>query len=278
MRPRALVVGVGNVLRGDDGFGVEVAKHLTDVPEVAARAKVMEVGIGGVHLVQELLDGYELLVIVDATDRGGPPGRLYVLEIDVPEAPPTSFDAWQGELTDLHEAVPSKALVVAKALGVLPERVLLVGCQPLATDEARIGLSAPVSRAVGDAVDRIRALLDPVEDLRWRDELLQVMYWLRGEGLREAVAADELLRFLDAEPGLLGARLARLVAEGYVDAVPGEPVRYRLSTLGSAEGRRRFLDEFAPFLGREHHNQCGDPECECQTSGEACARLGRSPA
>jgi hydrogenase maturation protease len=278
VRPRALVVGVGNVLRGDDGFGVEVAKRLMEIPEVAARAKVIEVGIGGVHLVQELLDRYELLVIVDATDRGGPPGQLYVLEVDVPEAPPTSFAAWQDELTDLHEAVPSKVLVVAQALGVLPARVLLVGCQPLSTDEARIGLSAPVSRAVGEAVNRIRTLLDPVEDLRWRDELLQVMYWLRGEGLREEVTADELRRFLETDPGLLEARLAGLGAEGHVDAVPGEPVRYRLSAPGLEEGRRRFLDEFAPFLGRESHNQCGDPECECQTSDEACSRLGRSSA
>ena len=270
-----LIVGVGNVLRGDDGFGVEVARRLADVPEVAARAKVIESGTGGIHLVQELLDGYEQLVIVDAADQGGPPGRLYVLEVEVPEAPATSFEAWQDELTDLHEAVPSKVLVVAKALGVLPKRVFLVGCQPLSTDEVAVGLSGPVSQAVGEAVDRIRTLLDPVEDLRWRDELLQVMYWLRGEGLREDVTADELRRFLETDPGLLGARLAQLVAEGYADTVPGEPVRYRLSPRGSTEGQRRFLDEFAPFLGRESHNQCGDPECTCQTSGEACARLGQ---
>jgi hydrogenase maturation protease len=275
MRPRVLVVGVGNVLRGDDGFGVEVARRLADVPEAAARAKVIESGIGGVHLVQELLDGYDQLVIVDAADRGGPPGRLSVLEVDVPEAPATSFDAWQDELTDLHEAVPSKVLVVAKALGVLPKRVFLVGCQPLSTDEVEVGLSGPVSQAVDEAVDRIRALVDPVEDLRWRDELLQVMYWLRGEGLREDVTADELRRFLEADPDLLDARLTRLVAEGYAETVPQDPARYRLSAFGSREGQRRFLDEFGPFLGRESHNQCGDPECACQTSGEACARLER---
>src|SRR5262249_59828840 len=90
MRPRVLIVGVGNVLRGDDGFGVEVARRLADVPEVAARAKVIESGIGGVYVVQELLDGYDQLVILHAADRGGPPRLLYVLEVEVPEAPPTS--------------------------------------------------------------------------------------------------------------------------------------------------------------------------------------------
>ena len=119
---------------------------------------------------------------------------------------------------------------------------------------------------------------DPGQDpalqaIYWRDEILQVMYWLKGEGLGEDVAPDDLLRFLEADPGRLGERLVELVEDGYLDPLPGDRVRYRLSALGIAEGRRRFLDEFAPFLGRESHSECGDPECECHTSGEECARL-----
>ncbi len=107
----------------------------------------------------------------------------------------------------------------------------------------------------------------------WRDEILQVMYWLKGVGLGEDVAPDDLLRFLETDPGRLGERLARLADEGYLDSVPGDGVRYRLSALGIEEGRRRFLDEFAPLLGRESHSECGDPECECHTSGKECASL-----
>jgi hypothetical protein len=115
---------------------------------------------------------------------------------------------------------------------------------------------------------------DPaLQAIYWRDEILQVMYWLKGEGLGEDVAPEDLFRFLEADPGRLGERLAQLVEDGYLEHVPGERVRYRLSTLGIEEGRRRFLDEFAPFLGRESHGECGDPECECHTSGEECARL-----
>ncbi len=119
---------------------------------------------------------------------------------------------------------------------------------------------------------------DPDQDpalqaIYWRDEALQVMYWLKGEGLGENLAPDDLLRFLETDPGKLGDRLAQLVEEGYLDTVPGDGSRYRLSALGIEEGRRRFLDEFAPFLGRESHMECGDPECGCHTSGEECARL-----
>lgn len=115
---------------------------------------------------------------------------------------------------------------------------------------------------------------DPdLQAIYWRGEILQVMYWLKGEGLGEDVAPDDLLRFLETDPGRLGERLAQLVEEGCLDSVPGDGVRYRLSALGIAEGRRRFLDEFAPFLGRESHGECGDPECECHTSGDECTRL-----
>lgn len=118
-----------------------------------------------------------------------------------------------------------------------------------------------------------------LQAIYWRDEILQVMYWLKGEGLGEAIGPEDLLRFLETDPGRLEERLAQLVEEGYLEQAKGGRIRYRLSTLGIEEGRRRFLDEFAPFLGRESHTQCGDPECECHTSGTECTRLqGRQGA
>lgn len=112
-----------------------------------------------------------------------------------------------------------------------------------------------------------------LQDIYWRDEILQLMYWLRGEGLSEDVHADDLRRFLEAAPGHLEEQLARLVQGGYLELIPGARVRYRLSALGVEEGRRRFVDEFAPYLGRESHGECGDKACECHTAGEACTRL-----
>lgn len=115
---------------------------------------------------------------------------------------------------------------------------------------------------------------DPgLQGIYWRDEILQLMYWLKGEGLLAEVAPDDLRRFLETDPGRLEERLEQLVQEGYLEPTPGDVRRYRLSALGIEEGRRRFVDEFAPFLGRESHGECGDPACECHTSGEACARL-----
>ena len=82
---RILIAGMGNVLRYDDGFGVELARRLAQTwaaPTPAAR--VVEVGIGGVHLVQELMAGYDALVVLDAVERGSPPGTLHVFAAEVP--------------------------------------------------------------------------------------------------------------------------------------------------------------------------------------------------
>lgn len=111
------------------------------------------------------------------------------------------------------------------------------------------------------------------QDIYWRDEILQLMYWLNGERLLLEVAPDDLHRFLEGDPGSLGERLAQLVQDGYLEPAAGDGSRYRLSALGVEEGRRRFVDEFAPFLGRDSHGECGDAACECHASGEACTRL-----
>lgn len=113
-------------------------------------------------------------------------------------------------------------------------------------------------------------MTDPLDALRWRDELLQVLYWLRGEGLGDAVTAAELLPFLAADELAIAAHLARLAADGYAEASGAEPPRYSLTPLGVREGGRRFADEFAGLTGQAH-GECNNPDCACKTLGpEAC--------
>ena len=65
---RVLVAGIGNIFLGDDGFGVEVAGRLAGRRRPRG-VKVVDFGIRGVHLAYELLDGYDLPVLVDAVSR-----------------------------------------------------------------------------------------------------------------------------------------------------------------------------------------------------------------
>jgi hydrogenase maturation protease len=152
---RVLVVGVGNVLHGDDGFGVEVAQRLAQRTDLPPGVTVLEVGIGGMAMVQELFTGYSALIVVDAVDRGGAPGTTYLLEAEVPEISELPFEQRQDALSDMHLATPSRAFVLARALGVLPSLVYIFGCQPYSIEEMTIGLSEPVQRAVEPGVERL---------------------------------------------------------------------------------------------------------------------------
>jgi hypothetical protein len=109
-----------------------------------------------------------------------------------------------------------------------------------------------------------------LEALFWRDEILQIMYWLRGEGVGEAVASRDLVSLLGLAEALTGQYLEALVAEGLVLREQGTPAKYWLSELGVKEGGRRFADEFAGLTGQAH-GECSDPDCDCLAQGpEAC--------
>ena len=144
---RALVACVGNPLRGDDGFGPAVAAAMDHLPD---GVRLVETGIGGVALLQELMAGWDGLILVDATDRGATAGTVFTLEPHVADA---------IHVPDVHLADPDRVLSIAKALGWLPPRVLLVGCQPAALELGE-RLSPAVRRAVGAAITEIRATLE----------------------------------------------------------------------------------------------------------------------
>lgn len=155
---RVLVACVGNTLRGDDGFGIAVAAELQE--GLPAGVDVIETGIGGIGIVHQLMEGYDGLVIVDAVERAATPGHVFVLVPQVPHVDTPTFDEWRAQLADLHLAEPSRVLRIARAAGVLPPQVLVVGCQPGSCEDFEEGLSEAVAKAVPVAARRVRRLVD----------------------------------------------------------------------------------------------------------------------
>jgi hydrogenase maturation protease len=156
MTAKVLVAGVGNIFLGDDGFGVEVARRL-GAERLGDGVKVADFGIRGVHLAYELLEGYDLTILVDAAPRGGDPGTVYVIEPDL--RPMERADG----LIDAHGMEPDSVFALLATLGGVPGRVLVVGCEPQDTSE-RIGLSVPVASAVDQAVGLIAQLIHREEE------------------------------------------------------------------------------------------------------------------
>ncbi len=163
MTARVLVAGIGNVFLGDDAFGVEVAERL-QAQEVPESVRVADFGIRGVHLAYELLENYELAILVDAAPRGGTPGNLYVIEPEVGASRHAS-DEPPAPLMDAHSMDPGAVLSMLESLGGSDVRMLVLGCEPADVSE-RMGLSEPVAAAVERAIPMILELIENETDER----------------------------------------------------------------------------------------------------------------
>ncbi|GHG00636.1 hydrogenase maturation protease [Streptomyces zaomyceticus] len=156
---RTLVAGVGNIFLGDDGFGVETLRRLTR-EELPASVELADVGVRGVHLAYELLDGWDTLVLVDVTARGGAPGTLYLIDASTAG---DRADGTEPAPLDGHRMTPDAVLALLDTLcagtgAAPPRRILVVGCEPACLDEG-IGLSPQVAAAVPEAVRMVTELV-----------------------------------------------------------------------------------------------------------------------
>lgn len=145
-RPGTLVIGLGNVLRGDDGVGVRVIQALSAQP-LAPDVEVVDGGTQGLGLVG-LFEGRERIILVDAADVGKAPGqfvRFRLAEADLRGA---------DEHLSIHAAGLRDALMLAQALKVLPDKVIIYGVQP-----ARLDWDSELSSEVRAAVPRLAAAL-----------------------------------------------------------------------------------------------------------------------
>ncbi len=103
--------------------------------------------------------------------------------------------------------------------------------------------------------------------LFWRSEILQVMYWLRGEGFGDQVDASLLERFLGVDAAVGVQYLDRLVDEGYLTCTPDG--RYEMSEQGVQEGKLEFAASFSE-LTRPTHGECS-AACWCHSSPDEAA-------
>lgn len=151
MRGRTLIAGLGNILLGDEGVGVHAVRKLAEqgLPE---GTDVVDAGTALGDLLNEL-GRYGRLILVDAVRGGGRAGQLYRLEI-------RSSGVLEEAVApmSLHEFGVAEALEQARALGILPRRVVLLGMEP-ARIEPGMELSAEAARALPALVRLVRAEL-----------------------------------------------------------------------------------------------------------------------
>ncbi len=154
---RILIAGVGNELRQDDAFGIEFVRHWNKSVTAYDHIVTMEVGIAGIHLVQELHAGYDMMILVDAIDYKRTPGSISIEELeklaDITKMP---LDEKREFLADMHYTNPTRAMMLAQALNVLPPKVYILGCQSAAHDDFALGMSEVVQAAIPKAIDILK--------------------------------------------------------------------------------------------------------------------------
>jgi hydrogenase maturation protease len=133
-----VVIGVGNVLRGDDGIGPAVAERVRAVAPADVAVSVCEAEPS--RLI-EAFENADLAVLIDATSTGAPPGTMHRFDASDAAVPSRELRS------STHALGIGEALELARALGRLPRRAIVFGVEG-SDYTARDGMTAAVQAAV----------------------------------------------------------------------------------------------------------------------------------
>ena len=149
-----LVLGIGNLLWADEGFGVRAVAALQQGWEFAPHVELVDGGTQGLYLVPQV-NAASRLLILDAVDYGLEPGTLKLVEDD--EVP----RFLGAKKMSLHQTGFQEVLALAQLSGHYPQQVLLIGCQPEELEDyggsLRPTVKDALERALGIAVERLAA-------------------------------------------------------------------------------------------------------------------------
>lgn len=149
-----LVLGIGNLLWADEGFGIRALEYLHERWRCSPGTRLLDGGTQGLYLLP-YVENCRRLLILDAVDYGLRPGTVKIVQDG--EVP-----AFMGaKKMSLHQTGFQEVLMLAQLTEKFPERVLLIGCQPQEIEDFGGSLRPLVRTALEDAlalgVDRLRA-------------------------------------------------------------------------------------------------------------------------
>ena len=143
--PSVLILGIGNVLWADEGFGVRAVETLNRSHAFGPDVRVMDGGTQGLYLIHHVQDA-DILLVFDAIDYGLPPGTLrLIVGDDVPRF-------MGAKKMSLHQTGFQEVLAAAELLGGLPRHIALVGVQPQTLEDFGGSLRGAVKSQIDPAI------------------------------------------------------------------------------------------------------------------------------
>ncbi len=145
MADKALVLGIGNILWSDEGFGVRAVEYLHRHYQFDENVRLMDGGTQGVYLVHHVQDA-NILLVFDAVDYGLTPGTIKLVEgADVPKF-------LGAKKMSLHQTGFQEVLALAEMLGKYPQHLLLIGVQPEQLEDYGGSLTPVVQQQIEPAI------------------------------------------------------------------------------------------------------------------------------
>lgn len=221
--PRVLILGIGNLLWADEGFGVRAVETLHRHYRFDGNVRLMDGGTQGIYLVQHIREA-DILVVFDAVDYGLEPGTMKLVE---GEEVPRFMGA---KKVSLHQTGFQEVLAMAEMMGDYPAHLLLVGVQPVELEDYGGSLRPAVKDRIWPS---IHAALD----------------FLAGFG----VAAERRAAPLPEDCGI---GCAEMVLSRYEDGRPAETEAFRhgdarVLSSGGWSGPADFEAEIDGLLARD---------------------------
>jgi hydrogenase maturation protease len=139
-----IVLGIGNMLWADEGFGVRAVEALHERYETPPGVTLLDGGTQGLLLLDHVCDARRVLVF-DAIDYGLEPGALRVLRDE-------EIPAWAPAKMSLHQASFQEVIALARLRGRVPEAMTLIGVQPAVLADFGGSLTEPVRARLDEAV------------------------------------------------------------------------------------------------------------------------------
>jgi hydrogenase maturation protease len=166
---RVLILGIGNVLWADEGFGVRCVEAMAESHALPPEVRVLDGGTQGLYLLP-FLDGIDALLVFDAIDYGLPPGTMKLVRNG--EVP-----AFMGaKKMSLHQTGFQDVIATAMLTGICPPEMALIGCQPVELEDYGGGLRPLVAARIPEALALAREVLAgwgvPVGEGRTASDLL----------------------------------------------------------------------------------------------------------
>lgn len=155
---KILVLGLGNILLGDEGIGVHVAQELQS-KRLPYDVEVIDGGTAGLDVLL-LAQGVEKLVVIDALRAGKEAGTIYKAQFKIEECDKLERIFSSGNKISLHQAGLIDALAAVRKMDYAPKEIVVIGVEP-ETMDCGLELSDKLKHKLAEVIDTV---LREIED------------------------------------------------------------------------------------------------------------------